>query len=512
MTGDESTHDDYLAELGRIAAMQPTATAVIDEDGHTSYRELIDGIGKRAGRLAEGGLQPGDRVALVAENSSEFLITAFAVWTAGGVLATIYPSTGQEDLRYTLANADPALVLADRNTFAAVRAAAPGELPVALIDKADFLVPAVRPGTMPNPPGLREPLFLICYSSGTTSHPKAIMLSQTAMYNGARTYADVWRLSAADRTLVCLPMAWLYGLDSTSMATLLVGGTVIAVRRGRPGLLVEAIERHRVTVLPAVTTIFAKLADFLEASAGRPDFSSLRLAVSGGEPRNEAAFQRFTELAGPPVHDTFCASECFPLITYDPVTDPHPVPGSAGKLVPRSELRIVDSAGDDVPAGEAGEALSRGPGLMLGYWRDSDESAKVLTPDGWYRTNDLVRMDGDGFVYVVGRLSDMIIRGGSNVSPAEVERALREHPGVRDACVVGLPDPVYGQAVAAAVVLKDGVTFDPGGIRRGMAGRLASYKVPSRLVLLDRLPDNASTGKADRRAVAALITEGNASS
>jgi len=121
-------------------------------------------------------------------------------------------------------------------------------------------------------------------------------------------------------------------------------------------------------------------------------------------------------------------------------------------------------------------------------------------------------MDGDGFVYVVGRLSDMIIRGGSNVSPAEVERALREHPGVRDACVVGLPDPVYGQAVAAAVVLKDGVTFDPGGIRRGVADRLASYKVPSQLVVLDRLPDNASTGKADRRAVAALITEGNASS
>jgi long-chain acyl-CoA synthetase len=510
MTGDEASRSDYLAELSHVASMRPDATALIDEGGHTSYRELIEMIGKRAARLASAGLQPGGRVALVAGNSSNFLATAFAVWAAGGVLATIYPSTGREDLRYTLANADPALVLADRSTAAAVHATAPDEVPVALIDDADFPVPAVRTGTRPNPAGLREPLFLICYSSGTTSRPKAIMLSQSALYNGARTYADVWRLSAADRTLVCLPMAWLYGLNSTSMATLLVGGTVIALHRGRPDLLVDAIQRHRITFLPAVTTIFAKLADFLETSAVRPDLSSLRLAVSGGEPRNEAAFKRFADHGGPPVHDTFCASECFPLITYDPVTNPRPVPGSAGKLVPRSELRIVDPAGHDVPTGEVGEAFSRGPGLMLGYWRDSHESAKVLTVDGWYRTRDLVRMDGDGFVYVVGRLSDMIIRGGSNVSPAEVERALREDPGVRDACVVGLPDPVYGQSVAAAVVLEPGALFDPNGIRRRLADQLASYKLPTRLVPLDHLPDSATTGKADRLAVAALIAEGSA--
>ncbi len=512
MRGHDTTSGEYLAELRSVAAIRPSATAVIDEGRHTSYRELIEEVDKHAGRLVEAGLQPGDRVALVAENSSRFLIAAFAVWAAGGVLATIYPSTGKEDLRYTLDNADPALVLADRNTSSAVRAAAAEDLPVALIDGVHGPVPSVRTATMPNPAQLREPLFLICYSSGTTSRPKAIMLSQAALYNGARTYADVWRLSSADRTVVCLPMAWLYGLCSTSMATLLVGGTVIALRRARPDLLVDAIERHRATFLPGVTTIFAKLVDFLERWADRPDFSSLRLAVSGGEPRNETAFQRFAELAGPPVFDTFCASECFPLITYDPVTTPRPVPGSAGKLVPRSELRIVDSAGHDVPAGQVGEAFSRGPGLMLGYWRDAGESAKVLTSDGWYRTKDLVRMDDDGFVYVVGRLSEMIIRGGSNVSPAEVERALREYPGIRNACVVGLPDPIYGQAVAAAVVLEDGVSFDPDGIRRDLGDRLAAYKVPTQLVLLDRLPAKATTSKVDRHAVAALIAEGIAGS
>ncbi|MEU9456097.1 class I adenylate-forming enzyme family protein [Streptomyces sp. NPDC048277] len=506
MPSDAGTGGDYLAELRRVAASQPTATAVIGDGRHLTYRELIEEVDRRADRLAQAGLRPGDRVALVAENSPEFLVSAHAVWTAGGVLATIYPSTGRADLRYTLRNADPALVLVDGGTAAPV-SAAEAELPTARIDTPDFAPSAVRTGTMPNPQGLREPVALICYSSGTTSRPKAIMLSQTALYNGARTYADVWRLTAADRTVVCLPMAWLYGLDSTSMATLLVGGTVVALRRARPELLVEAIEKEGATFLPGVTTIFTKLVDFLERSSGRPDLSSLRLAVSGGEPRNEAAFQRFADLTGRPVHDTFCASECFPLITYDPVVDPYPVPGSAGRLVPRSDLRILDPEGKEVPTGEVGEAFSRGPGLMLGYWRDEEETAKVLTPDGWYRTKDLVRMDEDGFVYVVGRLSDMIIRGGSNVSPAEVERALRLHPGIRDATVVGLPDPVYGQAVAAAVVVADGVDFDPDGIVRGLAEHLAAYKVPTRLVRVDRLPNNATTGKVDRRAVAALLAE-----
>ncbi|MER8001020.1 class I adenylate-forming enzyme family protein [Streptomyces sp. NPDC095613] len=506
MPSDAGTRGDYLVELRRVAASQPTATAVIGDGRRLTYRELIEEIDRRADRLTQAGLQPGDRVALVAENSPEFLVSAHAVWSAGGVLATIYPSTGREDLSYTLHNADPALVLVDAGTSAPVRAAAE-DLPAAPIDVPDFAPPAVRTGTMPNPRDLREPVALICYSSGTTSRPKAIMLSQTALYNGARTYADVWRLTSADRTVVCLPMAWLYGLDSTSMATLLVGGAVIALRRARPELLVAAIENEGATFLPGVTTIFTKLVDFLERSADRPDLSSLRLAVSGGEPRNEAAFERFVDLTGRPVHDTFCASECFPLITYDPVADPYPVPGSAGKLVPRSELRIVGPDGREVAPGEVGEAFSRGPGLMLGYWRDEAETAKVLTPDGWYRTKDLVRIDEDGFVHVVGRLSDMIIRGGSNVSPAEVERALRLHPGVRDATVVGLPDPVYGQAVTAAVVVEDGAVFDPDGIIRDLGEHLAAYKVPTRLVRVDRLPNNATTGKVDRRAVAALLSE-----
>jgi long-chain acyl-CoA synthetase len=234
--------------------------------------------------------------------------------------------------------------------------------------------------------------------------------------------------------------------------------------------------------------------------------------VSGGEPRNESAFNRFQRFSGCAVHDTFCASECFPLITYDPVADPQPVPGSAGKLVPRSELKVVDAQGHRVGPDEVGEALSRGTGLMLGYWRDPEQTEEAMTEDGWYRTKDLVRVDADGYVFVVGRLSDMIIRGGSNVSPAEVERALRAQPSIRDAAAVGVPDSLHGQAVTAAVVLADGAHLDVSALRRSLANELATYKIPTRFVETDQLPVNATTGKVDRRAVAALVAPEGTSS
>jgi long-chain acyl-CoA synthetase len=500
----ETERREYLSQLMDIAVRQPGSFAVIDENEAITYSELVATVQERAQDLSEAGVQPGDRIALVAENSAQYLISAFAVWSSGGILATIYPSTATVDLAYTLENADPVLVLTDIHKARVVREAAHKDLPVVEIDGPAFDVPALRPGRIANP-DLREPLHLICYSSGTTSRPKAIMVSESALANGARTYADVWHLTADDRTIACLPMAWLYGLNTTSMATLIHGGTVIVLRRARPELLIDAIETHHATVLTGVTTMFAKLVSLLEHSEDHHNFPSLRLVVSGGEPRNESVFERFAALTGHPVHDTFCASECFPLITYDPIMDPVPIPGSAGKIVPRSEIRILDSLGNEVRAGEVGEALSRSPGLMLGYWRDTMQSSAAITEDGWYRTKDLVRIDENGYVYVVGRASEMIIRGGSNVSPAEVERVLREHPSVSDVAVIGLPDDTYGQEVVAAIVLGAGAILNPSELRTHSAQHLASFKVPSRYVAFTELPQNATTGKLDRRQVAAKI-------
>ncbi|MDQ0664615.1 long-chain acyl-CoA synthetase [Arthrobacter ulcerisalmonis] len=495
---------DCVSALENIANRYPEHTAIIDGDKTLSYRDLQTSIERRAAVLLEAGLRPGYRVALIAESSADYLVTALAVWRAGGVLVTVYPSSGPGDLEYAVDTSDPALIVVsdgvDRASITGVSRNAP------LVDITSFDVTEVRHDGEPNPEGLREPLAMICFSSGTTSRPKAIMLSATAIHNCADTYGEVWHLSPADRAIICLPMAWLYGLASTSLAVLLRGGTVVVVRRARPEMIAPAIERHSATFLAGVTATFGKLAEYAEKQASNvPAFPSLRLCISGGEPRNEVAFGRWQALTGLSVLDAYCASECLPLVTYDPVADPTPVPGSAGKLVPRSKLKILDKDGAEVPVGQVGEAYSTGPGLMLGYWRDDEQTKTVITPDGWYRTKDLVRMDEQGFVYVVGRLSDVIIRGGTNISPAEVERVLQQHESVSEVAVVGVADDIYGQRVVAVIVPRGPVPVDASELKEFTAARLSSYKVPSEFITVQHLPVS-TTGKISRRDVAAMLT------
>ena len=254
------------------------------------------------------------------------------------------------------------------------------------------------------------------------------------------------------------------------------------------------------TFFAGVTTMFVKMVAAMERDdAPRP--VSLRLCISGGEPRNEAAFDRWRELTGTPVHDVYAASECFPVVTYDPTRDPLPRRGFAGRVVDDAAMRIVGPDGSDVALNEAGEAWVHGPALMLGYWNDPQTTAAALTDDGWYRMGDLVEMD-DGYVRVVGRLNDVIIHGGANVSPAEVERVLVSHPAVREAAVVGVADPVYGQQVVAAVVPEGGAAPEAEELQAHCAASLAAYKRPTRYVFVDQLPRNANTGKVQRRDVA----------
>jgi len=354
---------EFVAAFELTAADHPERIALIDGDVQLSYGRMAAEVTSRATRLSEAGVRAGDRVALVAENSVDQLVCAFAILKGGAVLVTIYPSSGHDDLTDSLASADPVIVLADGQTVSKVRSAAPLGLPVAEIS-GDLRVDGVRLDAGPNPTDLREPPYLICYSSGTTARPKAITLSRENVFHAVETYAQVWRISAKDTTVVALPMTWLFGLATSSMTTLLRGGTVVILRRARPERIIDAIVRHRATILPGVTTMFTKLVSHLESLDTTPDLASLRLCVSGGEPRNEPAFERWTELTGCPVHDTFCASECAPLITYDPIADPVPVKGSAGKLVPGSLLRVVDEQGRDVAPGEVGEVLANGPGLF----------------------------------------------------------------------------------------------------------------------------------------------------
>ncbi|MCP3426948.1 acyl--CoA ligase [Rothia sp. AR01] len=497
----------YFREFLDVAGRRSDEPALVDASQRLTYGDLVREVERRSATLREVGLRHGDRVALVADNSVNYILTAFAIWLADGVLVTIYPSTSAADLRATLADADPVLALGDDGTRELVAGAAPDGVATASID-GDFRPPPIAAEASNGPTGLSDALHMICYSSGTTSRPKAIMLSARSLYNGARTYADVWGLGVDDVTVVCLPMAWLYGLNTSAMSTLLGGGVVVALRRSKPEMLAEAIQAHRVTFFPAVTTVLTKFTRFVSGDERRWDLSSLRLIVSGGEPRNEQAFEQLRQLTGIPVHDTYCASELFPLITYDPRRDPEPRPGAAGRLVPRSNLRIVDEHGSEVKDGETGEALTNGPGLMLGYWNDPELTAVSMTDDGWYKTKDLVRRDVDGYVYVVGRLSDMIIRGGSNISPAEIEAVLRRHPDVLDVAVVGRPDPMYGEEVVSVIQPAPGASATSEDLKTFAASQLSGFKVPTAFARVSHLPQNSTTHKVSRAAVKSMLEKG----
>ena len=491
-----ATFDAHLAELARETA---GAVALEDVTGRLTYAELEARVDRMAAELAGLDLGTEARVVLIAENSVAHLATAFAIWRAGATLVTVYPSSSAAEFEHALAHSRPALVVAGESVLLVVgQVARQLALPLLVLDSTGEIdgLRDVEP-RLP-PPVDPDGLALICYTSGSTARPKAVMHSHRGLLAAARAYAAVWHLRAADVNLVSMPLAWAFGLVTTSMATLFAGGRVILFARSDPRALLAGFAAHGVTFFAGVTTMFVRMVETIEHDADAPRPHSLRLCISGGEPRNEAVFERWRELTACPVHDVYAASECFPVVTYDPTVDPLPRAGSAGCVVPGAQLRITAT----------GEAWVRGPAQMLGYWDDPAMTASALTDDGWYRTGDLVELDDDGYVRVLGRLSDVIIRAGANVSPAEVEAVLIRHPQVGEAGVVGLPDPVNGEEVVAAVVARTGVdTIDVGDLDAHCAGALARYKRP-RIVVVPELPRNA-TGKVNRRELKTLLAEGS---
>jgi long-chain acyl-CoA synthetase len=488
-----------------IAAARPDRTAVLAAGRRISYRELVGRARELSDRLISAGVRARDRVAICAENSPEYLIATLAAWGIDAIVATVYASSGSSELEYMIANASPRLILVDpaRRAIVESAVAACGEATRIAVIGDDGSFDGLPPAT-----GAFEPRSIdsssptsICYTSGTSARPKPVVHSYAGLLASARSSSSVWRVSADDVILISMPMAWLYGLVTGSMVALISGATVVSLARFNPVSVLAAIEEQQVTVLPVVGTMIVKLVALCRELDRVPDLSSLRFCVSGGEPRREQAFGEWQRLSGCPVHDVYAASECFPVITYDPVQDPLPRPGAAGRVVPGSAMRVVGPDGEDVAAGEVGEGLWRGPALMLGYWQEPELTEAALTPDRWYRSRDLVRVDADGYVYAVGRVSEMIIRGGMNVSPAEIEAAIREHPSVADVAVLGLPDAEYGQAVAAAVVLGDGEELDRDAMIEFCAGRVARAKVPTVWRQFATLPRNVN-GKLLRRELA----------
>jgi long-chain acyl-CoA synthetase len=338
---------------------------------------------------------------------------------------------------------------------------------------------------------------VILYTSGTTGKPKGAELTHANLRrNAAVTATTLLGLEPEDVVMGCLPLFHSFGQTCGLNAAVGSGACLTLVPRFDPGKALEVIQRDRVTVFEGVPTMYVALLN--HQGRGRFDAGSLRLCVSGGAALPLEVLRGFEDAFGCVILEGYGLSETSPVASFNH-PDRERKPGSIGTPIQGVELRLVGPGGEDVPSGEVGEIAIRGHNLMRGYWGREDATREAI-PDGWFRSGDLARQDDDGYFFIVDRKKDLIIRGGYNVYPREVEEVLYEHPAVAEAAVVGIPHPIHGEEVAAAVVLKPGAEAAPPELQAFCRERVAAYKYPRHVWLEAALPKTA-TGKLLRREV-----------
>lgn len=506
--------------LERGLASDSSQLALTREGETWTFARLRAESERTAGALAARGVGKGSRVAIMMENRPEYLSTLFGCAHLGAILATINLEFRASEIRYILDNAEPSVVVTDSSgarAFAAATSSGGLECPALELcggasepmfgdsfRDAVAAAPEVGPCAM-----APEDPVLILYTSGTSAEPKAVLCTHGAEAWSAAAHAAVWGIGPEDTAVVPLTLAWAYGLATVTLSCLSAGSRAVLLPRFHPEALAAAIARERATLLFGVTTMFVMLRQFVEEAGEPVDMTSIRLALSAGERRDEETFRWFEDATGAAVSDAYAMSEVRPVMTYDPRVDPRPRPEACGRLVPGVEARLVGPDGEPVPRGEPGEAWLRSPGMFAGYFRQPELAAERLDANGWFGTGDILREDGDGYWYFVARSGELIRRAGANISPVEVQNVLARHPLVEDAAVVGIPDPLYGEAVAAVVVGAHGVAADEvvRSVRTYAREQLAEFKVPSVLRCVPAIPQTA-TGKFKRREIVELLAAG----
>jgi len=501
--------------LERRADLNPGRPALIDAGRIVTYRSLRDRVAGAAAGLAEQGVRRGDRVAVLAINRAEYVEVLFAAARLGAIVVPLNWRLTAPELAFQIGDSEPGVLVLDpelRDLGEAVlktREASGLRTVVALERGGDPAWPSydalVRtpPGS---PAGRFDDPFLILYTSGTTGRPKGAVLTQaTQLWNSIniRTAAN---LTEHDVTLNVLPMFHAGGIGLFTLPTLHAGGTAVLQRRFDPDEAVRLIAAHGVTAMFGVPSIYLML---LENEAFRAaDLSRVRFSC-GGAPCPTTIIKAFRD-RGLLFQFGYGLTETAPTCTLIPAADAFRKIGSAGKAAIHVELRVVDDQGRDVRPGEIGEVWTRGPNLFSGYWRRPEATAEafvrpeeaLLEGGGyagwWFRTGDLATLDDEGFLYVLDRKKDMIISGGENIYPAEVEEVLYRHPAIAEVAVIGIPDPRWGEVPMAVVVLRPGQALAIDDLRAFCDGKLGRYKTPRRLAVVDALPRNAA-GKVLKR-------------
>jgi long-chain acyl-CoA synthetase len=501
--------DNIYTTFQRAARSVPESDAIVFEGRSLSYAELDQLALSVATGLRDLGVEPGDRVLLYAPNSPEMIATYLGCAYLGAIFAPVNPVFRAHEMDYVCANAAARVAIVQTETLDDFeRFAGPHKPKLTVVigqaedrsaseGQVSFASLASKTPAAPQHPTKPDDPVLICYTSGTTASPKPVAHSQRSDAWAATTYARAWNLGPGDRGVVAMPIAWAYGLSACSMPMLSQGGTVLLLRRFHPVEVLEEIEAQHATVFWGTMSMYTKLLDVLRREDY--DLSSLRICMNGAEASPDSAVHDFQDFTGLHLIQAYAASELRPLLATR-ADDPDAPFNTCGQRVPGAKIRLLGDEGREVDVGHVGEAEAWSPGMMLGYWGEPETTAQKLNAEGWLKTGDLLVEDEKGYFSVVGRRSDMIIRSGANIAPAEVESAIRSHPAVANAGVVGIPDPGSGEAVVAIVVPVAGEVIDVAELRAYLTDILASYKLPSHILIAAELPLNAS-GKADRLAL-----------
>lgn len=484
--------------------------AYVFMDQGTTYQELDAQISRFAAGLQHLGLQKGDHIALLLGNSPHYIVALYGAFRAGITVIPINPIYTADEISYILNDGDVRVVVAlDRvvpvieklenstHTETYIICETTPDTSWATSPVAAKFIPFMSFMQQTHPladiEAVGDDTAIILYTSGTTGKPKGVMLTHDNLYANASDVGKYLDIRRDDRVVTTLPMFHVFCLTVALNAPLIQGGTLLIVPQFSPAEVTRIIKKYNATMFAGVPTMFNFLYQF--PGATKEDMQSVRLWISGGSSLPVALLHDFEVKYDVKIREGYGLSESSPVTCFNPIDRPNKA-GSIGLSIVNVENRVVDPDGHEVPVGQVGELVVKGPNVMKGYYKMPDATAAALK-DGWLHTGDLARRDEEGYFYIVDRKKEVIIVGGYNVYPREVEEVLYEHPAIAEAAAVGMPDPEQGEIVMAYVVkTEDALTEEE--VIAYCREHLAKYKVPRRVAFLEELPKNA-TGKILRR-------------
>ncbi len=488
---------NFAEHLTAAAAEDPDHPAVRLDDQELSYGELERYAAGAAGLLRSKGVEAGDRVGVQLPNVPYFPIVYFGALRLGAVLVPMNPLLKTQEVAYHLSDAGAKVMIGWQDFEEAGRGGSEES-------GAEFIVAAAGEfermlESEPVDSALErddEDPAVIIYTSGTTGTPKGATLTHGNLRAAASVAREMVDAGPETVTVGTLPLFHVFGMNSIMNVSVMARGLLTLVLRFEPQKVLEVIERDRATTFGGVPTMYSALLHHEDRE--RYDVSSLELCVSGGAALPVEVLNGFDEAFGAKILEGYGLSETTGLASFN-TRDRERKPGSIGVPVGGTEMKVVDENDKDVPQGEPGEIVMRGPFVMKGYWNRDDATEEVMH-GGWFHTGDIATIDEEGYFFIVDRKKDLIIRGGYNVYPREVEEVLYAHPSVLEAAVIAVPHDSLGDEVGAAVVLKEGEDVSPEDIREYVKQKVAAYKYPRLVWLTEELP-KGPTGKVLKREI-----------